>query len=40
MRRNAMSRGKTKPTPKPSGEQSLGELGWGQVVKAIRQLAA
>lgn len=35
-----MGRGKTKPTPKPSGEQSLGELGWEQVVKAIRQLAA
>lgn len=35
-----MGRGKTKPAPKPSGEQTLSETGWEQVVKVIRQLAA
>lgn len=34
-----MGRSKTKPTPKPSGEQALGEPGWEQIVKVIRQLA-
>ncbi len=33
-----MGHSKPRPAPRPQGEQSLGELGWAQVVKAIRQL--